>query len=110
MVGEHGLLKGAKKGLIIADCSTAVPDSTIKIAADLAKHGITFVDTPMTARNDFPMPFIVSSEFAAQKIVQGLVRGRFEIAFPWQLVTILKLARILPYWLFFPIMRRALGL
>jgi 3-hydroxyisobutyrate dehydrogenase-like beta-hydroxyacid dehydrogenase len=46
--GATGVLKGAKKGLIIADCSTAVPDSTIKIAADLAKHGITFVDTPMT--------------------------------------------------------------
>jgi 3-hydroxyisobutyrate dehydrogenase-like beta-hydroxyacid dehydrogenase len=46
--GETGLLKGAKKGLVIADCSTAVPDSTIKIAADLATHGITFVDTPMT--------------------------------------------------------------
>jgi 3-hydroxyisobutyrate dehydrogenase-like beta-hydroxyacid dehydrogenase len=46
--GESGLLKGAKKGLIIADCSTAIPDSTIKIAADLASHGITFVDTPMT--------------------------------------------------------------
>jgi 3-hydroxyisobutyrate dehydrogenase-like beta-hydroxyacid dehydrogenase len=46
--GESGLLKGAKKGLIIADCSTAIPDSTIKIAADLASHGVTFVDTPMT--------------------------------------------------------------
>jgi 3-hydroxyisobutyrate dehydrogenase-like beta-hydroxyacid dehydrogenase len=46
--GENGLLKGARQGLIIADCSTAVPDSTIKISADLAKHGITFVDTPMT--------------------------------------------------------------
>jgi 3-hydroxyisobutyrate dehydrogenase-like beta-hydroxyacid dehydrogenase len=46
--GAEGLLKGAKKGLIIADCSTAVPDSTIKIAADLAPKGIYFVDTPMT--------------------------------------------------------------
>lgn len=46
--GETGLLKGARKGLIIADCSTAVPDSTIRIAADLAPRGITFVDTPMT--------------------------------------------------------------
>jgi 3-hydroxyisobutyrate dehydrogenase-like beta-hydroxyacid dehydrogenase len=46
--GEAGILKGAKPGLIIADCSTAVPDSTVKIAADLAKLGITFVDTPMT--------------------------------------------------------------
>ena len=46
--GEAGLLKGVKKGLIIADCSTAVPDSTIKISADLASKGIYFVDTPMT--------------------------------------------------------------
>jgi 3-hydroxyisobutyrate dehydrogenase-like beta-hydroxyacid dehydrogenase len=46
--GDIGLLKGARKGLIIADCSTAVPDSTIKIAADLATRGIQFVDTPMT--------------------------------------------------------------
>jgi 3-hydroxyisobutyrate dehydrogenase-like beta-hydroxyacid dehydrogenase len=43
-----GLMKGAKKGLIIADCSTAIPESTIKLAADCAKHGVTFVDTPMT--------------------------------------------------------------
>ncbi len=46
--GETGILEGAKSGLIIADCSTAVPDSTIKIAADLATKGIILVDTPMT--------------------------------------------------------------
>jgi 3-hydroxyisobutyrate dehydrogenase-like beta-hydroxyacid dehydrogenase len=48
LYGDNGILKGAKSGLIIADCSTAVPDSTIKIAADLAAKGISFVDTPMT--------------------------------------------------------------
>jgi 3-hydroxyisobutyrate dehydrogenase-like beta-hydroxyacid dehydrogenase len=46
--GETGLLKGAKKGLIIADCSTAIPESTIKISADCAAKGIHFVDTPMS--------------------------------------------------------------
>jgi 3-hydroxyisobutyrate dehydrogenase-like beta-hydroxyacid dehydrogenase len=46
--GAEGLLKGAKKGLIIADCSTAIPDSTVKISADCAKEGVIFVDTPMT--------------------------------------------------------------
>jgi 3-hydroxyisobutyrate dehydrogenase-like beta-hydroxyacid dehydrogenase len=46
--GPEGLLKGAKKGLIIADCSTAVPDSTKKLAADCEAKGIHFVDTPMT--------------------------------------------------------------
>jgi 3-hydroxyisobutyrate dehydrogenase-like beta-hydroxyacid dehydrogenase len=46
--GANGIASVAHAGLIIADCSTAVPDSTIKIAADLAAKGIHFVDTPMT--------------------------------------------------------------
>jgi 3-hydroxyisobutyrate dehydrogenase-like beta-hydroxyacid dehydrogenase len=46
--GAAGLLAAGKKGLIIADCSTAIPDSTKKIAADCAARGVTFIDTPMT--------------------------------------------------------------
>ena len=46
--GENGLASGLKAGLVIADCSTAEPASTIRIAADLAKKGVHFVDTPMT--------------------------------------------------------------
>jgi 3-hydroxyisobutyrate dehydrogenase-like beta-hydroxyacid dehydrogenase len=46
--GANGIASTDRKGLIIADCSTAVPDSTMKIAADLATKGIHFVDTPMT--------------------------------------------------------------
>ena len=44
----RGLMQGAKKGLIIADCSTAVPESTIRISQELANAGVTFIDTPMT--------------------------------------------------------------
>jgi 3-hydroxyisobutyrate dehydrogenase-like beta-hydroxyacid dehydrogenase len=46
--GENGLLAGARQGLIIADCSTAIPDSTIAIAAACKARGVIFVDTPMT--------------------------------------------------------------
>lgn len=46
--GPNGLLAGARTGLIIADCSTAIPDSTKKIATDCAAKGIAFVDTPMS--------------------------------------------------------------
>jgi 3-hydroxyisobutyrate dehydrogenase-like beta-hydroxyacid dehydrogenase len=46
--GEHGLAFAERSGLIIADCSTAEPASTIRISADLAKHGVHFLDTPMT--------------------------------------------------------------
>jgi 3-hydroxyisobutyrate dehydrogenase-like beta-hydroxyacid dehydrogenase len=45
---SDGLLAGIRKGLVIADCSTAAPASTIKIAADVAAKGGHFVDTPMT--------------------------------------------------------------
>ncbi|MBG1233413.1 NAD(P)-dependent oxidoreductase [Aestuariivirga litoralis] len=48
MLGEGGLLANAKKGLIIADCSTAEPHSTIKLAAAAAEKGMHYVDTPMT--------------------------------------------------------------
>jgi 3-hydroxyisobutyrate dehydrogenase-like beta-hydroxyacid dehydrogenase len=43
-----GLLAGARPGLVIADCSTAEPGSTVKIASDVAARGAVFVDTPMT--------------------------------------------------------------
>jgi 3-hydroxyisobutyrate dehydrogenase-like beta-hydroxyacid dehydrogenase len=48
VLGEDGLLKHGRKGLIIADCSTAEPSSTMRIVAKAAEHGITFMDAPMT--------------------------------------------------------------
>jgi 3-hydroxyisobutyrate dehydrogenase-like beta-hydroxyacid dehydrogenase len=46
--GKNGLATAARAGLIIADCSTAEPHSTVKIAADLDAKGVHFLDTPMT--------------------------------------------------------------
>jgi 3-hydroxyisobutyrate dehydrogenase-like beta-hydroxyacid dehydrogenase len=46
--GPKGLLSGAKAGLIVADCSTAEPDSTVQMAALFAEKKAHFVDTPMT--------------------------------------------------------------
>jgi 3-hydroxyisobutyrate dehydrogenase-like beta-hydroxyacid dehydrogenase len=44
---KGGLLEGARSGLIVADCSTSEPESTMRLAADLAKKGATFVDAPL---------------------------------------------------------------
>jgi 3-hydroxyisobutyrate dehydrogenase-like beta-hydroxyacid dehydrogenase len=46
--GAKGLSMALRDGLIIADCSTAEPSSTIKIATELKAKGTYFVDTPMT--------------------------------------------------------------
>lgn len=57
-----------------------------------------FIKTPMTDTNEFPMPFIRSADFAAEKIYEGLLKKNiFEITFPKQLTIILKILRILPY-------------
>lgn len=48
VLGPLGLLANGKKSLIIADCSTAEPDSTMRLASVATEHGMSFVDTPMT--------------------------------------------------------------
>lgn len=56
-----------------------------------------FVRTPMTASNDFRMPFLMTPERAAQAICKGLIRERDVIKFPRLFAAFLELARILPY-------------
>jgi 3-hydroxyisobutyrate dehydrogenase-like beta-hydroxyacid dehydrogenase len=48
LLGKNGVLQGAREGLIVADCSTAEPDSTVKLAAILQAKGVRLVDTPLT--------------------------------------------------------------
>ena len=72
---------------------------------DFKKHNVRislvspgFIKTPLTDKNEFPMPFIKSPEFAAEKMFNGLTKGSsFEIHFPKQLTLLLKFLRILPY-------------
>lgn len=83
---------------------------------ELARHGVVlqlvspgFVRTPLTDRNRFPMPFLMPVEAAAGRLRRGLESDRFEIVFPRRLAWTLKLLRILPYRLYFPIVRRVTG-
>lgn len=55
-----------------------------------------FVKTPLTDKNDFRMPFLVSAEKAAKIICNGIAQGKREVAFPFPFNWILKIARILP--------------
>jgi 3-hydroxyisobutyrate dehydrogenase-like beta-hydroxyacid dehydrogenase len=48
ILGEKGLVKGAKKGYVIADCSTVSPSESVRIGEELAPLGIEFLDAPCT--------------------------------------------------------------
>ncbi|HVY00477.1 MAG TPA: NAD(P)-dependent oxidoreductase [Pseudorhodoplanes sp.] len=45
--GANGLAAGAQKGMIIVDCSTSNPTSTVALAAELQAKGIFFCDAPL---------------------------------------------------------------
>jgi 3-hydroxyisobutyrate dehydrogenase-like beta-hydroxyacid dehydrogenase len=45
--GKDGLLEGLRPGMVIADCSTAEPSSTAKVAEAIEAKGAHFVDTPL---------------------------------------------------------------
>jgi NADP-dependent 3-hydroxy acid dehydrogenase YdfG len=65
-----------------------------------------FVATPLTAKNDFPMPDIISTERAAALIMAGLASSRFSIDFPWRFALAMRLLRIMPDRIYFPLMRK----
>lgn len=68
-----------------------------------------FVKTDLTAKNDFPMPFLMEAEDAGRRIADGLLNSKkFEIAFPRRFAYLLKLVAMLPYPLFFAMMSRLL--
>ncbi|MGC8531908.1 MAG: SDR family NAD(P)-dependent oxidoreductase [Acidiphilium sp.] len=80
---------------------------------DLDQHGVAisaicpgFVKTPLTAKNSFPMPFLMEVDAAAQAIMKGLARDQFLIAFPEGLARPLRILRSLPYAAFFPLVAR----
>ncbi len=55
-----------------------------------------FVETPMTATNTFPMPFLVSAERAATAIADGIEHETPEIVFPLPMAIAMKTARLVP--------------
>ena len=58
-----------------------------------------FVDTPLTRKNDFPMPFLMSAPKAAERIIRQLSARPARIDFPRRLAWILGLSRWLPgFW------------
>ena len=61
-----------------------------------------FIKTPMTDKNDFKMPFLKTTDYAAEKIYDGLVnKNIFEIHFPKSLTFILKVLSFLPSKIYF---------
>ena len=97
---------GPTKAALINLCESLKPElDAAGVRLRLVDPG--FVATPMTAVNDFPMPFLLAAEDAAERLFTALTRSsRFEITFPKRFTWGLKYLRLLPYGAYFALMRR----
>ena len=110
LVGYRGLpgaaVYGASKAAAIHLCESLRFDcDRAGIRLQIVNPG--FVDTPMTRRNRFAMPFLMTVEEGARRIADGFERGGFEIAFPRRLAWPMKALRLLPYPLYFALISLA---
>lgn len=101
MAGPYGMTKAALINLAETLHAELKP---LGINVRLINPG--FVTTPMTDKNTFSMPFVISPERAAGYIMRALDSGNFEITFPKRFTWMLKVLRILPYRLYFPLVKR----
>jgi len=116
LVSSAAAYAGLPNSLAYGASKAAVANLAESLWLDLARHGIAvtlvvpgFVDTPLTARNRFRMPALISAEEAATEILRGLERGAFEIHFPKRFTRSLKTIALLPHALRFWCIRRFTG-
>ena len=108
--------RGLPKALVYGPTKAALINFAETLWLDLAPRGIGvrvinpgFVATPLTAQNDFAMPALITPEQAAVEILRGFATDAFEIHFPKRFTRLLKLLRLLPHRLYFPLIRRLTG-
>jgi short-subunit dehydrogenase len=109
--------RGLPQALAYGASKAALINMAETLHLDLAERGIKvqlispgFVRTPLTAKNDFKMPALMEPEQAARCITEGLESSGFEIHFPLRFTLLLKLLQLLPYRMYFPLVKRITGL
>lgn len=95
--------RGLPNGLAYSPTKAALISLAEGLDPDLERFGITvtivnpgFVATPMTDGNKFPMPFLISVDDAATRIIKGLTAKKYEIVFPRRMMWTMKFMRLLP--------------
>lgn len=117
LVSSVAGFRGLPQSLAYGPTKAALTNLAEALFLDLRPRGLGvsvitpgFVSTPLTAGNDFDMPALITPEQAADAILSGWAAGEFLIHFPKRFSHFMKLLRLLPYWLYFGVVRRTTGL
>lgn len=109
--------RGLPKSLAYGPTKAALTNLAETLYLDLQPLGLGvsvvhpgFVQTPLTAQNNFTMPALITPAQAAQAMIEGWGQGAFDIHYPKRFTRWMKLLRLLPYRAYFPAVRRFTGL
>jgi NAD(P)-dependent dehydrogenase (short-subunit alcohol dehydrogenase family) len=109
--------RGLPQSLAYGPTKAALINLAEALYYDVSPHGIGvslinpgFVETPLVANNDFPMPALITPEKAAAEILRGWRKGQFHIHFPKRFTRLLLWLRLLPYRWYFALVRRGTGM
>jgi NAD(P)-dependent dehydrogenase (short-subunit alcohol dehydrogenase family) len=117
LVSSVAGFRGLPKSLAYGPTKAALINLAETLYLDLQPLGLGvslinpgFVETPLTAQNNFRMPALIKPEEAAEQILRGWASGDFEIHFPKRFTLWLKGLRHLGYGPYFAAVRRSTGL
>lgn len=117
LVASVAGFRGLPQALAYGPTKAALINLAEILYMDLKPRGVAvsvvnpgFVETPLTAGNEFHMPALITPEEAATEIVRGWERGDFEIHFPKRFTLWLKALRHLGYGAYFAAVRKSTGL
>lgn len=115
-VGSLSSYRGLPLAAAYGATKSALNNFLQSLRFDVETYGVSvtainpgFVKTPLTDLNDYPMPFIVEAEEAAEYIWAGLSKKKMEIHFPAAFSWPCKFLRILPYPIYHWLVRRITG-
>jgi NAD(P)-dependent dehydrogenase (short-subunit alcohol dehydrogenase family) len=117
LVSSVAGFRGLPKSLAYGPTKAALINLAETLYLDLRHEGVGvsvvnpgFVETPLTAQNEFHMPALITPAQAAQAILQGWAEGLFEIDFPKRFTRWMRLLRLLPSRPYFAAVARFTGL
>ncbi len=102
-VSSAAALTGLPRAEAYGASKAAVVSFLESLGLDLNRYGVDvsiiypgFVETPLTDRNDFSMPFLMDVDTAVSLMIEGIEKRKIKITFPRRLIWSLKLMAALP--------------
>jgi NAD(P)-dependent dehydrogenase (short-subunit alcohol dehydrogenase family) len=106
--------RGLPNSLAYGPTKAAMINLAENLYLDLQTDGVAvsvvnpgFVQTPLTDKNSFSMPALITPAQAAAAMLRGWAQGRFEIHYPRRFTLWMKLLRSLPNRWYFYLVRKA---